>query len=140
MTLGSPDIQFKIQAWQNELRQYMDDNHVMLKAFYPLRRFETLENVAKVVCEETQVDMDLIRKRTRKRRVVTARHLIAFFARKCTRLSLSEIGVFLGGVDHTTVIHAANHIQDLLDTRNTEVGELVALINERLQVNSTAEV
>lgn len=133
MTLNSPEVQNKLFQWQSELRDLISNESVRLQAFYPLKRYEQIEKVAEIVCEETNVGLDLIRKKTRKRYVVVARHLIAFFGRKCTRLSLSEIGNFIGGVDHTTVIHGATHIKDMLETRDPEVSEYVAKITMRLE-------
>lgn len=133
MTLSSPEIQNKLFQWQSELRQLVGNEHIQVQAFYPLKRYEPIETVADIVCQETNVGMDLIRKKTRKRYVVIARHLICFFGRKCTRLSLTEIGNFIGGRDHTTVIHGGNHIKDMLDTRDPEISEYVAKITVRLE-------
>lgn len=138
MTLNSPEIQTKLFQWQSELRQLVGNESVRVQAFYPLKRYETIEEIAQIVCEETNIGLDLVRGRSRKRYIVIARHLIAYFSRKCTRLSLSEIGNFIGGVDHTTVIHGSTHIGDLLETHDPEVSEFVAKITTRLEERNNA--
>lgn len=134
MTLSSPEIQVKLAGWQEELRAMTGDKHIKIQAYQPIKAQQDIENIGRIVCEETQIDLELVRRRTRRRHIVLARHLIAYFARNWTRLSLIQIGNYLGGCDHTTIIHASNHIRDLLITEDPETTELVAAINNRLSV------
>lgn len=46
--------------------------------------------------------------------LVRARHIACWLVRSSTRLSLPEIGRFLGGRDHTTIIHACRRVDDLI--------------------------
>lgn len=132
MTLKSPEIKDKISEWESELREMTGDPLVRIRAYYPMRNYETIEKVAEAVCEETKIDLILMRAKTRQQHVVTARQLVCYFARKLTRMTLMQIGLFLGGRDHTTIIHSSDHIDDLLEAGDPVVCDLVQRIYLRL--------
>lgn len=69
---------------------------------------------------------DLIGK-SRKRRIVDARHVAMHFCKQCTSLSLEAIGNRFGGRDHSTVIHACRAVQARLDTDPVFVDEVERL-------------
>ncbi|MEL6413198.1 MAG: helix-turn-helix domain-containing protein, partial [Bacteroidota bacterium] len=54
--------------------------------------------------------------KSRKREVVLARQTAMYLSKKYTNHSLKSIGDYFGGRDHSTVIHALQTINDLLDT------------------------
>jgi len=54
------------------------------------------------------------------RTVSTARHFSMYLARKFTNMSSPEVGRFMGGKNHATVLLACKKVEDLLK-RNTEV-------------------
>ena len=56
----------------------------------------------------------------RQRTIVYARQLIAFLAKRHTALSLPQIGGFLGGRDHSTIIHAIRATRDRLVNEHKE--------------------
>ena len=56
-------------------------------------------------------------KLSRKREIIFARHWIYYFARLETSLSLKEIAQTFRNQDHTTVIHGARHMDNLLYLR-----------------------
>ena len=58
------------------------------------------------------------------RSIARPRQVVMYLARKHTRHSLEEIGGYLGGRDHTTVMHGASKIADLRDTDPTFAAEL----------------
>lgn len=140
MTLNSPDIQTKLNEWQSELRHLTGDDFITIQAFYPLRRFQKIEDISRIVSEETKVDLALIKSRTRKRHVVVARHLLAYFSRLCSDLSLTEIGRFIGRFDHTTVMNACNNIKGYIEVGDSEVAEYAARISKRLEERNTHPV
>lgn len=55
-----------------------------------------------------------ILERSRKRDIVFARQLIAYYLRKQCGLTWSRIGIMLGDRDHTTAIHCVQAINDLI--------------------------
>jgi chromosomal replication initiator protein len=74
-----------------------------------------LERIIKIVLEKVQVSRDMVFSKTRKREAVTARHLCQYFMRMYTSYTLKYIGrLFMR--DHTSVIHAIEHIEDLTAT------------------------
>lgn len=88
-----------------------------------------MKNIVKDI--ETEVGMDFIQKtcadyfdikvedlkaKTRKKEIVTARQVAMYFAKEFTNHSLKSIGYHFGGRDHSTVIHAVQTVNDLMDT------------------------
>jgi len=57
-------------------------------------------------------------KGSRKRELVYARQVIAYFLDRYTKLSLAKIGKEIGGYDHATVLFAKSQISDLCDVDN----------------------
>lgn len=50
--------------------------------------------------------------------LVIPRHVAMYLARQLTLRSFPEIGRFMGGRDHTTVLHACNKIQCMMETHS----------------------
>jgi chromosomal replication initiator protein len=69
---------------------------------------------------------DVVR-RCRVRRFVFARQVIFYLLRKHTVMTLRDIGRMVGGVDHTTVIHSIQTIEDVMSVQ-PEVRRLVVEI------------
>lgn len=76
----------------------------------------SIDEIENIVCEHFEVKPDQVRSKTRKRSVVQARQISMFLAKECTRNSLTQIGKYFGGRDHSTVIHACQTVNDLMDT------------------------
>ena len=57
-----------------------------------------------------------LRGKSRRRPVVAARGVAIYLCRQLTRESLSRIGEYFGGRDHTTVLHACRKTEELLET------------------------
>jgi len=72
----------------------------------------TIEEIQRVVCEYFSLPEDLIRAKTRKQEVVTARQIAMYLAKELTNSSLKTIGLHFGGRDHSTVIHAYQSVED----------------------------
>ena len=58
------------------------------------------------------------------RSIARPRQVVMYLARKHTRHSLEEIGGYLGGRDHTTIMHGANKIADLVKEDSMFAAEL----------------
>jgi chromosomal replication initiator protein len=91
-----------------------------------------MKNIVKDI--ETEVGIDFIQKtcadyydiklndlkaKTRKKEIVTARQVAMYFSKEFTNHSLKSIGYHFGGRDHSTVIHAVQTVNDLIETDNT---------------------
>lgn len=75
-----------------------------------------LDFIQKTVAEYFQVSLDLLKAKTRKKEIVTARQVAMYFAKEYTSHSLKSIGYHFGGRDHSTVIHSVQTVSDLIDT------------------------
>jgi chromosomal replication initiator protein len=139
MNISDSEIQTKLAEWQTELRQLTGNDQLVITAYQEPAARRNMEDIIQVVCEETGVNIVAIRGKTRMRNVVLARHLIFYYAKRCTGLSLQQIGFTLGGKDHTTVIHANRSIKDLIETEDIAVCGAIAKINMRLELISDNE-
>ncbi|MEX0884396.1 MAG: helix-turn-helix domain-containing protein, partial [Cyclobacteriaceae bacterium] len=54
--------------------------------------------------------------KTRKKEIVIARQVAMYFSKEFTNHSLKSIGYHFGGRDHSTVIHAVQSVNDLMET------------------------
>jgi len=75
-----------------------------------------LDFIQKTVAEHFGVSLDLMKAKTRKKEVVTARQVAMYFAKEHTSHSLKSIGHNFGGRDHSTVIHSVQTVSDLIDS------------------------
>lgn len=73
------------------------------------------EKVIDVVCRYFEMQLDELKRPTKKRLIVYKRQMIMYFLSHYTTVTYKEIGLMFGK-DHTTVIHAKNLIRDLMDT------------------------
>ena len=91
-----------------------------------------MKNIVKDI--ETEVGVDFIQKtcsdyfgiklddlkaKTRKKEIVNARQVAMYFCKEFTNHSLKSIGYHFGGRDHSTVIHAVQTVNDLMETDNS---------------------
>lgn len=75
----------------------------------------TVERIAERVSDYFRVTPRLIRSRGRSPRVLWPRQIGMYLARELTPLSLTQIGAYFGGRDHTTVLHACRKVEAALD-------------------------
>ncbi len=76
----------------------------------------SIDYIQKVVCDYFDMEIDLMKSKTRKREVVQARQIAMYFAKKMTKSSLANIGSHCGGKDHATVLHACRTVNNLSET------------------------
>ena len=67
----------------------------------------------------------------RHRHVARARHVCMFLARKMTSHSLEEIGGYIGGRDHTTVMHGFQRIRNDVQA-DPELAQLIDSLRNEL--------
>lgn len=75
----------------------------------------TLRSIAEEVAEKHNVTIDEMQSPRRQKRIVRARHEYCYRARHETTHSYPRIGAFLGGRDHSTVIHGVKKWGELLE-------------------------
>ena len=93
----------------------------------------SLEDVVKKVSETTNVSLKLIVGPSRRRELVKTRHLAMYLCRELTNNTLTSIGLFFGGRDHTTVIHACGKVEKVYK-KKTAVTKFINQISRNLSV------
>jgi chromosomal replication initiator protein len=129
---------------------------ISLIAHASLNRVEISLELAKMVMKniikdiETEVGIDFIQKsvseyytisiedlkaKTRKKEIVVARQVAMYFAKEFTNHSLKSIGYHFGGRDHSTVIHAIQTVNDLMET-DTSFRNVVNELKKKFKMRS----
>ncbi|MCU0399623.1 MAG: chromosomal replication initiator protein DnaA [Algoriphagus sp.] len=75
-----------------------------------------IEFIQKSISEYYGIHADELKAKTRKKEIVIARQLAMYFSKEFTQHSLKSIGYHFGGRDHSTVIHAVQTVNDMIDT------------------------
>jgi len=91
----------------------------------------TMEDIWKVVTEYFGVRVTDLQSKKKSKSVAFPRQVCMYLARKLTRHSLQEIGGYLGGRDHTTVLYAEEKVRKLLE-KDAHVRATVQEIESRL--------
>lgn len=76
----------------------------------------TIDTIIESVTEHFNVRIPDLKGKSRLREIVLPRQVAMFLAKNLTNLSLKSIGYHFGGRDHSTVIHAIQTVNDLMDT------------------------
>ncbi len=77
-------------------------------------RVISMDHIQRKVADFFGVKLSDLRAQNRTRAVAFPRQIAMYLARQLTHSSLAEIGRSFGGKDHTTVLHAVEKIQRLL--------------------------
>ncbi|WP_194776528.1 chromosomal replication initiator protein DnaA [Pararhodonellum marinum] len=75
-----------------------------------------IDFIQKTVSDYYGIKLEDLKAKTRKKEIVTARQVAMYFAKEFTNHSLKSIGYHFGGRDHSTVIHAVQTVNDLMET------------------------
>ncbi|MEI6596116.1 MAG: chromosomal replication initiator protein DnaA [Bacteroidota bacterium] len=94
----------------------------------------SIEFIQKLVCDYFTISVDLVKSKTRKREIVQARQISMFYAKDLTKSSLKTIGMHFGGRDHSTVIHACQTVNDLIETDKKFKSDIEE-IGKRIKIN-----
>ena len=94
----------------------------------------SIEFIQKLVCDYFSIPVDLVKSKTRKREIVQARQISMFYAKDLTKASLKTIGMHFGGRDHSTVIHACQTVNDLMETDKKFKADIEE-IGKRIKIN-----
>jgi chromosomal replication initiator protein len=93
----------------------------------------TIDEIQRTVCEFLSVPPDLLRAKTRKQEIVTARQISMYLSKELTNSSLKTIGLHFGGRDHSTVIHAYQTIEDLMK-EDPKTRTLIQQLKSKLEI------
>ena len=94
----------------------------------------TIDKIISTVCDHLNLTGEEIKGKSRVKEHVYARHLIFYLFRKHTTLTLKSAGELFNR-DHTTVLHALNNLQDIMDTEPAVKNE-VELLEAKIQGRS----
>jgi len=75
----------------------------------------TIQEVADAVIRRYSARLSDLQGRERAQSVAVPRQICMFLARRLSNRSLEEIGVFFGGRDHTTVLHAERKVRRMVE-------------------------
>lgn len=95
----------------------------------------SIEYIQKLVCDFYNIPVEAVKSKTRKREIVQARQIAMYFTKDLTKASLKNIGMYFGGRDHSTVIHACQTVNDLMET-DKKFRHDVEEIEKRIKINT----
>ena len=87
---------------QKVLREFLGSGHASLIS---------IESIQGVVSGSYKVNLDQMIGKIRTKEIAEARMVAMYFAREYTNLSLKTIGLYFGGRDHSTVVHACKWVE-----------------------------
>ena len=93
----------------------------------------TVEDVVRRVSEVSNIPEKEIVGKSRKMEIVEARQISMYLCRKIIGTSLNNIGVYFGGRDHTTVMHAVKTI-DKKQEKIERVGKMVHTLKQEMSL------
>ncbi|RAI84701.1 chromosomal replication initiator protein DnaA [Algoriphagus yeomjeoni] len=91
--------------------------------------------IQKTVSEYYGIALDDLKAKTRKKEIVTARQVAMYFCKEFTNHSLKSIGYHFGGRDHSTVIHAVQTVNDIMET-DTSFRNAVLELKKKFKMRS----
>jgi chromosomal replication initiation ATPase DnaA len=94
---------------------------VQLKSKKLLNDELVVDEIKKIVIENTGITLNQLHDKTRVRNIAKARQLFQYLAYKYTSYSLSYVGSLLGSnYDHTTILNSIYIINDILYLKNRD--------------------
>src|SRR4029078_11715924 len=97
------------------------------------KRVTSVKKIAESVAEFYNISMEDLIKQSRKKEYVKPRQIAMYLIRKELDNSFPSIGDFFGGRDHTTVIHAVEKVERLMQEKDSFKQE-INLILDKLYV------
>lgn len=95
-----------------------------------LEKFKTPMSMVKMMAEKLGVSYEAVCGNCRSRALVLARQIMMVVLKNSTRLSLTEIGQYVGDRDHATVMYAIRQIEKLQQTDLVLSAQINQLIEE----------
>jgi chromosomal replication initiator protein len=89
----------------------------------------SIDKIIETVAEFYKVPVNNIREKNRRKEVAYCRQLAMYIAKSYTNYSLKSIGLHFGGRDHSTVIHAIQHIEHLKKTDKSVLADIEHIVS-----------
>ncbi|MCF6154038.1 MAG: chromosomal replication initiator protein DnaA [Candidatus Brocadia sp.] len=90
----------------------------------------SIEAIIEAVSKRFHVTVSQLQSKRRTRSLALPRQIVMYLSRKLTNMSLVEVGGYIGGRDHSTVIHADEKIKQMLKKDKNLLFVLQKLENE----------
>lgn len=90
----------------------------------------SIDKIVKYVCRKMKISERQMLGKSRTMEVALARQLAMFLSKELTSASLANIGIHIGGRDHSTVIHACKNIDKKAIDDNEFQKKIVIMKNE----------
>jgi chromosomal replication initiator protein len=96
----------------------------------------TIEAVIKCMGKHYSYTLTELKSKNRSKQISFARQVMMFFLREKVKFSLRDIGIFMGGRDHSTVIHAINRIEQHANLNNKFQAHLKQMEQEIIKLST----
>jgi len=90
----------------------------------------TIDDIIKCVMAHFQIKLSDLQSKRRSQSIAQPRQIAMYLARTLTRHSLEEIGGYLGGRDHTTVMHGCDRVRTLAERDPSFAGTVEHLASQ----------
>ena len=94
----------------------------------------TLQLIVEIVCDHFQISMDQILSKSRTNEIAKPRMIAMYLAKTMTGASQDAIGSFLGGRDHSTVIHGIKRVETEIQN-NEAMKNQIEVIKKKINPN-----
>ena len=101
-----------------------------LRSFAPQQRTVAPEQIIETVARHYGVEVSAIRGRSRSHAIARPRQIAMYLIREELGTSLPQIGLMIGGRDHSTVLYGCDRIADLIEQDATLRREVMGLRQE----------
>lgn len=98
----------------------------------PAKPTRQLQRIMAIVCTYYEVDARVVRSPARYRTPTLARQMFTYLTLRHTRITMVQIGNFLGMRDHTTVVHSRKTIENAL-AYNEDIQRDLLLLQAQLR-------
>jgi chromosomal replication initiator protein len=95
-----------------------------------------IDFIQKTVSEYYKILIDEIKGKSRKKEIVIPRQIAMYFSKEYTNHSLKSIGYHFGGRDHSTVIHAVQSVNDMMET-DSRFRSQIEELRKKLRLKTT---
>jgi len=107
---------------------------VLLNLSNPKTENASLETVLKIAAKNFDVSVLDIKAKKRHKEIAEIRQIIFYLMKKLTNCSLQVIGSFIGGRDHSTVIHAISKVEAMC-SNDLDIAKKIKRIEQEIMMN-----
>lgn len=94
-----------------------------------------IEEIQRIASEHFGISDDLLRAKTRRKEIAYVRQIAMYLSKELTKNSLKTIGLHFGGRDHSTVIHAIQCVEKLIQEEN-RTREDVSELKKKIEMSN----